>query len=59
MPGIELTVNNTGIIYQGFYIMELDGGVFSKELTKEKRPCNFGPSCTSLDWLKETSALRY
>lgn len=51
MPGIELTVNNTGIIYQGFYIMELDGGVFSKELTKEKRPCNFGPSCTS--------ALRY
>lgn len=59
MLGIELTVNNTDIIFQGFYIMKLDGRVFPKELTKEKRPCNFWPSWRSLDWLRETSALRY
>lgn len=49
MPGIELTVNNTDIIYQGFYIMELDSGFFSEELTKEKRARNLGPSWRSLD----------
>lgn len=29
--------------------MELDGGVFSEELTKEKRAHNLGPSWKSLD----------
>ena len=46
MPGIGLTVNNTGMIYQGVYIM--DGRVSSEKLTKEKRAFNLQPRWRAL-----------